>query len=117
MNKPSITDSKVKKYVDHLEKKLEAFTKGNVEVESYLALANFVKQGNKIMESANFDANNLSDKDDKALERAIKFADKVLEYNQSLSELYEKIGTEKIEKEKGKKQAASSYEAAMPARR
>ena len=35
MNKPSITDSKVKKYVEYLERKLEAFTDGGTH--QYLA--------------------------------------------------------------------------------
>ena len=45
MNKPSITDSKVKKYVEYLERKLEAFTDGGTDVDSYLALQNFIRQG------------------------------------------------------------------------
>lgn len=114
MNKPSITDTKVKKYVEYLERKLEAFTDGGTDVDSYLALQNFIKQGNKIMLSADFDAENLSDKDDKAVERGIKFADKVLEYNENLKELEEKIGAERIKAVKGKKEAASAYEASLP---
>ena len=114
MNKPSITDPKVKKYVEYLERKLEALNSEDAEVDSYLALKNFIKQGNKIMRNANFDGDELSDKEDKALERGLKFADKVLEYNDDLKELEEKTGKEKIKKEEGKKESASAYEAVMP---
>ena len=117
MNRPSITDPKAKKYVKYLENKLKEFEIGSTEVESYLALKNFISQGNTLLTKLNFSGDELSDKDDKAVERGLKFADKLLDYNQSLQELYEKIGIERIEEAKDKKKVASAYEAAMPTKK
>lgn len=114
MRKPAIIDGKVKKYVEYLEDKLSEFSSTSVEVDSYLALRNFVYQGNKLLSELSFDGTELKDKDDKAIERGLKFADKVLDYNQSLSELYEKVGEKKVEEAKGKQKSASVYESVMP---
>ena len=115
MKKPSITDLKVKKYVEYLERKLKEFQKGSTDVDSYLALSNYIAQGNKIMKALEFDGTEMSDKDDKVIDRATKFSDKILENNQNLKDLFSMIGIEeKKEIEEGTKKAASAYEAAMP---
>ena len=114
------TDIKIEKYIDYLEDKLKGFEIGGIEADSYLSLKHFIGQGNKLLKAVNFDGTELGDKDDKAVERGLKFSDKILDHNAALRDLYEKVGGKKIEElesKEDKKEVASSYEAAMPPKR
>tara|TARA_R110001592_G_scaffold190364_1_gene436254 strand:- start:5551 stop:5913 length:363 start_codon:yes stop_codon:yes gene_type:complete len=120
MKRPKITDVKASKYVDYLEDKLKGFEIGSIEAESYLSLKNFISQGNALLAKIKFDGSELGDKDDKQIERGLKFADKMLDHNSALRDLFEKVGGEKIKELEGRtyeKKVASSYEAAMPERK
>jgi hypothetical protein len=113
-------DPKIEKYIDYLEDKLKGFDLGGIEAESYLSLKNFISQGNNLLKKIKFDGSELGDKDDKQIERGLKFADKMLDHNAALRDLYEKVGGKKIEElesKEDKKEVASSYEAAMPPKR
>lgn len=114
MKRPKITDVRANKYIDYLEAKLEGFSdKGSQKVNSYKSLLNFITQGNKLLASykVSDDASELADKDDKALERGIKFSEKLESLQTLLDKLYHEIG--ELPEEKGKAKAGSAYEQAM----
>ena len=111
MKRPVVTDKKTLKYIEHIEGKLSEFSSLTTKVKSYEALRNFIDQGNRLLRGCNFDGDELNDKEDKAVERGLKFADKMLVYNSNLDELYEMIGSPKdIEKDLNAKEAGSNYE-------
>lgn len=111
------TDPKIEKYIDYLEDKLKGFDIGGIEAESYLSLRNFISQGNTLLKKIKFDGSELGDKDDKQIERGLKFADKMMDHNAALRDMFDKVGASKIKELESKedvKEAASSYELAMP---
>ena len=114
MKRPKINDVRATKYIDYLEAKLEGFSnKSDQKVNSYKSLLNFITQGNKLLASykVSDDATELADKDDKALERGIKFSEKLDSLQALLDKLYNEIG--ELPDEKGKAKAASAYEEVM----
>ena len=114
MKRPKINDVRATKYIDYLEAKLEGFSsKSDQKVNSYKSLLNFITQGNKLLASykVSDDATELADKDDKALERGIKFSEKLESLQTLLDKLYNEIG--ELPDEKGKVKAASAYEKLM----
>lgn len=114
MKRPKITDVRVSKYVDYLEAKLEGFSdKSSRKVKSYRSLLNFVDQGNKLLASykVSESASELSDKDDKALERGIKFSEKLESLQSLLDKLFSEIG--QLPEDLEKVEAGSAYEKAM----
>ncbi len=113
MKSEDIKDVKVRKYVKSLESKLEEFEAKSVKVQSYLALKNFVSQGNKLLAGykVSDSADELSDKEDKALERGLKFAEKLEPQQALLDKMYNEIG--ELVSEKGEREAGSAYEKAM----
>lgn len=114
MKRPTTSDKKVIKYLDYLEGKLEEFSSFSTKVKSYEALRNFIDQGNSLLRGCNFHGEELNDKEDKAVERGLKFADKMLIYNSNLDELFEMIGSPKdLDKDPNAKEAGSDYEAML----
>ena len=113
MKLEDIKDVKVRKYVKGLQSKLEEFESKSVKVHSYLALKNFISQGNKLLAGyrVSNSADELSDKDDKALERGLKFAEKLESQQSLLDKMYNDIG--ELISEKGERVAGSAYEKAI----
>mgnify|MGYP001282652091 FL=1 len=113
MKLEDIKDVKVRRYVRGLQLKLEEFEANTTKVKSFLALKNFITQNNKLLTNyrVSDSADELSDKEDKALERGLKFSEK-LDYLQTLlDKMYGEIG--EIPEEQGKQKAASAYEQVM----
>ena len=111
MNRPIIKDVKVQKYVDSLESKLEELSSGKVKAESYLSLKKFIQGNNAVLKEANITLVEMSDKEDKFVERAFKFADKLVQYNEMLDKLYAQLGESYIEEVD--RESASVYEQAQ----
>jgi|TARA_R110001583_G_scaffold67531_8_gene193136 hypothetical protein len=116
MKLEDIKDVKVRKYVKGLQSKIEEFDLGSTKVDSYLALRNFIKQGNRLLADYRVvSAEELSDKEDKALERGLKFGEKLESLQSLLDKYYGEIG--ELPEEKGRQQAGSTYEAVMRERK
>jgi len=113
MKLEDIKDVRVRKYVKKLEAKLEEFSLRTAKVNSYLSLKNFIEQGNKLLNSykVSEEATELSDKDDKALERGLKFSEKLSSLQELLDKMYSQIG--ELPEDKGKIESSSSYEKAL----
>jgi len=110
--RPEIRDVKVQKYVAWLEEKLRALSVDNIQINSYKSLRNFVENNNKVLTEAHFTKQDLSDKEDKFIERAFKYADKVLDYNEALDKMYDKIGDKWIDEDE-EQESATAYEEAI----
>jgi len=112
MKRPTnIKDDKVLEYIEYLEKKIQALSSNSVIVDSYKALTKFISEGNKVLREASFNAKQFNDKDDKIVERAQKFADKLPEYIKSIQDIEKTLEPEALDK--AKKEAAGLYEKAM----
>ena len=111
VTRPDIKDVKVQKYVSYLEQKLRALDVDSIQVKSYKSLRKFVENNNSVLEKAHFTREEMSDKDDKFIERAFKYADKILDYNEALEKMFENIGDKWVEETE--QEAATMYEAAM----
>ena len=111
VTRPEIKDVKVQKYVSYLEQKLRALDVDSIQVKSYKSLRKFVENNNSVLEKAHFTREEMSDKDDKFIERAFKYADKILDYNEALEKMFENIGDKWVEETE--QEAATMYEAAM----
>ena len=113
MKLEDIKDIKVRKYVKSLQSKLEEFDARSVKVDSYLALKNFISQGNKLLAGykVSDSADELSDKEDKALERGLKFSEKLESQQALLDKMFNEIG--ELLEEKGERKAGSAYEKAF----
>ena len=105
MKRPKIIDSKTNKYVDYLEGKLKDFNLDSQKVKTYLSLKNFVEQSSKLLMNFKVEDNedNLSDKDDKALDRGLKFGKEIDDLQSLLDKMYAEIG--ELPEEKGKQEA------------
>lgn len=111
VTRPDIKDVKVQKYVSYLEQKLRALDVDSIQVKSYKSLRKFVENNNSVLEKAHFTREEMSDKDDKFIERAFKYADKILDYNEALEKMFENIGDKWVEETE--QEAATMYEEAM----
>ena len=111
VTRPDIKDVKVQKYVSYLEQKLRALDVDSIQVKSYKSLRKFVENNNSVLEKAHFTREDMSDKDDKFIERAFKYADKILDYNEALEKMFENIGDKWVEETE--QEAATMYEEAM----
>lgn len=98
--------------IARLERELEAFSLDTVLIKSYLALRGFVEDASDVLKETKVSAAKFNDKDDKMIERALKFADKLDEYNDKLEKMKKKIIPELLEAEE-KKQAGSILEKAL----
>jgi len=108
MSRPIIRDAKILKYVESLESKLDTLSSGKVKAESYLSLKSFVESNNSVLKDANITQIEMSDKEDKFVDRAFKYADKLVIYNEMLDKLYAQLGEQYIEEVD--RESASVYE-------
>lgn len=97
MKRPIIKDKDIEDYVLFLEDQLDNFKAESTRVESYLGLKKIVDDINKALKGATINLTKISDKDDKYMERVLKFADKVDEYNDKLDAMEKKINPDKLE--------------------
>lgn len=113
MKRPKINNQKVNDYIDYLERKLELFSNNSTRVKSFKALTKFVEENNKVIEGVVLSKEQVSDKDDKFIDRVMKFTDKLPDYIEALDKMAEKIDDEAKAEEEKKQQAASDYEELM----
>jgi hypothetical protein len=92
MKRPTIKDVAASRYADYLEGLLKEFQSETTKVKSYKALKNFVETNSKVLEELSLSADKMSDKEDKLVERTLKFANEILHYNETLDKLYNSIG-------------------------
>lgn len=109
MKRPVIKDVEVRRYVEYLESKIEAVDTDSIKAQTYKSLRKFVTNNNALLdETAGADA---SDKDDKLLDRAFKYADNIHKYLDTLEKIYDGLGEKYVEEVD--KESASIYEKAL----
>lgn len=99
MERPIIKDSKVSAYVDELERQLSNFKSEKPIVKSYLTLKRYIEENNKMVDNIDFELSKLSDKDDKTIDRAIKYIDEIMSYNDKLQKMEKMVNPVVLEAE------------------
>lgn len=97
--------------ITELELELEYYRSEKTAARSYLALKRFVDENNRVLMDLNLNATKISDKDDKYVERMLKFAKELKDYVSDLEAMEKKIKPETMEKVK--QESSSIYEDAM----
>jgi len=114
MKRPKIIkDRECEQYVDYLEKLLYNYRSDQVVTNSYIALKNFIYENNKVISKAVLTEETMNDKDEKFIDRATKYTDKLSDYVKSLLELEDKIKTLSLPKGVNNQEAGSIYEKVM----
>lgn len=116
MKRPDISslDKRQKEYVEYLEKKCEMLNNDTALVDSYLALKNFVIENNKVIKVTKLSEESLKGKDEKYVDRVMKYTDKLGDYIDTLYNFEMKIDEKCIPvNDKKEKQGASVYEQAL----
>lgn len=111
MKRPIIKDVEVRKYVEHLESKIKAINTQSLKAETYLSLRHFITNNNNILKHTNLTVDDASNKDDKIMERAFKYADSISKYLETADKIYDSLGemyVEEVDREE-----ASIYEKAL----
>jgi hypothetical protein len=114
MKRPIIKDVEARKYVEHLESKLRDLNTDSIKCETYKSLRTFIHNNNKILMSA-ISEEEASNKDDKIMDRAFKYADNISKYVETLDKIYAGLGdkyVQEIDRESG-----SVYEMAMKSKK
>ena len=111
MKRPIIKDVEVRKYVEHLESKIKAINTQSLKAETYLSLRNFVKNNNSILKNIELTEASVSDKDDKLMDRAFKYADNIWKYLEIADKIYDSLGETYVEEVD--REEASIYEKAL----
>ena len=91
MKRPDIKEQKVLKYVEYLEKELEAFEADNTLVNFYNGLKKQVDNISTLFNTIEITEASLKDKDDKFFERYFKFLEKSEVIYSNLEKLEKKI--------------------------
>ncbi len=110
MKLEDIKDARIRKHVRSLEVRLEEFESGSTKVDAYLSLKNFIEQGSKLLKDFKIEGDELSDKNDKTLDRGLKFGEKLNDLITLLNSLESQIGELP---DKGERKAGSAYEKAF----
>lgn len=111
MKRPIIKDAEVRKYVEHLESKIKAVNTQSLKAETYLSLRNFIKNNNSILKNADLTEEDASNKDDKLMDRAFKYADNIWKYLETADKIYDTLGETYVEEVD--REEASVYEKAL----
>jgi hypothetical protein len=111
MKKPIIKDVEIRRYVEHLESKIKAINTQSLKAETYLSLRNFIKNNNSILKNTNITEEDASNKDDKLMERAFKYADSIWKYLETADKIYDSLGETYVEEVD--REEASVYEKAI----
>jgi hypothetical protein len=112
MKRPVIKEAKAADYADYLEALIREFSSETTKVQSYKALKSFVESNCKLLKNMDLSDADMASKDDKKIERALKFANELLVYNDTLDKLFEKVAPI-MSSERGEKEAASISEEAL----
>lgn len=91
MIRPDIKDKKVLKYVEYIEKELDAFEADNTLVNFYNGLKKQVENISELFNTIEVTEESLKDKDDKFFERYFKFLEKSEIIYSNLEKLEKKI--------------------------
>lgn len=97
MERPEIKDKKVLEYVEDLERQLKNFQAETTIAKSYVASKRFIDGINQVVYAVQMDIRSISNKDDKVIDRASKFMDNILEYNEKLKKLEAMVNPKLIE--------------------
>lgn len=89
--RPTITDTKVLKYVDRLEEQLEKFKANTAIAISYRSLHSFIIKAANVIRECEMSPESFTEAADKMMDRAQKFADKIDEYNDKLEKMEKKV--------------------------
>ena len=111
MKRPIIKDAEVRRYVEHLESKIKAISTQSLKAETYLSLRNFIKNNNTILKNADLTEEDASNKDDKLMDRAFKYADNIWKYLETADKIYDNLGETYVEEVD--REEASVYEKAL----
>ncbi len=111
MKRPIIKDAEVRRYVEHLESKIKAVNTQSLKAETYLSLRNFIKNNNTILKNADLTEEDASNKDDKLMDRAFKYADNIWKYLETADKIYDNLGETYVEEVD--REEASVYEKAL----
>jgi hypothetical protein len=98
MNKPDLTkckDKSVLEYIEHLETKLDNFTK-NTYCDSYLSLKRIVDKGNQQIATIEIDI--LTDDGEKQYKSIAKFASQLKEYGEQMEYFKSKMTVQEVDK-------------------
>lgn len=87
MERPEIKDKKVLEYVLDLERQLDNFKSDKTIAKSYIANKKFLDGVNAVVYACDIDITTIMDKDDKVIDRASKFVDNLISYNEKLQKL------------------------------
>lgn len=102
MNRPTIKDAKAKLYVEYLENKLSNFSSSTTKVKSYIALKNFIEKNSEALGKVDINSDTISDKEDRLIDRAMKFFKELDAYIANLEKMAEMISPEEIKKTESK---------------
>ena len=102
MNRPTIKDAKAKLYIEYLEKKLSNFSSSTTKVKSYIALKNFIEKNSEALSKVDINSATISDKEDKLIDRAMKFFKELDSYITNLEKMGGMISPEEIKKTESK---------------
>lgn len=124
MQRPSIKDKEVLKYVEYLEKQLDGYKSDRSVAKSYLAIKKFVDEMNELIIEGDFqgDSDDVileSDQEkqntkkrksltDKLIERGFRYIDSIDEYNEKMEIMEKRVNPEIIKEVK--KEAGSVLE-------
>lgn len=111
MKRPIIKDAEVRRYVEHLESKIKAVNTQSLKAQTYLSLRNFIKNNNTILKNADLTEEDASNKDDKLMDRAFKYADNIWKYLETADKIYDNLGETYVEEVD--REEASVYEKAL----
>lgn len=111
MKRPIIKDAEVRKYVEHLESKIKAINTQSLKAETYLSLRKFIKGNNSILKDTDLTAEDASNKEDKLMDRAFKYADNIWKYLETADKIYDNLGETYVEEVD--REEASVYEKAL----
>jgi len=111
MKRPIIKDAEVRRYVEYLESKIKAISTQSLKAETYLSLRHFITNNNSILKNTNLTVDDASNKDDKIMERAFKYADSIWKYLETADKIYDNLGETYVEEVD--REEASVYEKAL----
>lgn len=111
MKRPIIKDVNVRRYVEHLESKLRDLDSESIKAQSYKSLRKFVTNNNRLLHDADVSFDEANNKDDKYMDRAFKYADKIGDYITMLDKMYAQLGESYVEEID--REAATVYEKAL----
>ena len=96
MKRPTFKGKDQIAYVDYLEKKLERFSATNTKVKSFATIKDFIDKSLEALKKVQLDPSKLTDKDDKATDRALKIFKDLGGLNETLDALAAAINPEEL---------------------